>query len=81
MPVSVSSSRLIYDALKGVGVRVVSALPETWPPKDSSTMGVAQGADVHRPVTPTGVNRGRCGTRASSAAIPYTALLTASNFT
>jgi sulfopyruvate decarboxylase subunit alpha len=30
MPVSVSSSRLIYDALKGVGVRVVSALPETW---------------------------------------------------
>ena len=25
MPVSVSSSRLIYDALKGVGVRVVSA--------------------------------------------------------
>jgi sulfopyruvate decarboxylase subunit alpha len=30
MPVSVSSSRLIYDALKGAGVRVVSALPETW---------------------------------------------------
>src|SRR5687768_4864912 len=30
MPVSLSSSRLIYDALKGVGVRVVSALPETW---------------------------------------------------
>ena len=30
MPVSVSSSRLIYDALKSVGVRVVSALPETW---------------------------------------------------
>ena len=30
MPVSVSSSRLIYDALKGVGVRVCSALPETW---------------------------------------------------
>lgn len=30
MPVSVTSSRLIYDALKGVGVRVISALPETW---------------------------------------------------
>ncbi len=30
MPVSVTSSRLIYDALKGVGVRIVSALPETW---------------------------------------------------
>ena len=30
MPVSISSSRLIYDALKGVGVRVCSALPETW---------------------------------------------------
>ena len=30
MPVSVSSSRLIYDALKSAGVRVVSALPETW---------------------------------------------------
>ena len=30
MPVSISSSRLIYDALKGAGVRVVSALPETW---------------------------------------------------
>ena len=29
MPVSISSSRLIYDALKGAGVRVVSALPET----------------------------------------------------
>ena len=30
MPVSVTGSRLIYDALKGVGVRVISALPETW---------------------------------------------------
>lgn len=30
MPVSSSSSRLIYDALKGAGVRVISALPETW---------------------------------------------------
>jgi sulfopyruvate decarboxylase subunit alpha len=30
MPVSVASSRLIYDALKGAGVRIVSALPETW---------------------------------------------------
>lgn len=30
MPVSVSSSRLIFDALKGAGVRIMSALPETW---------------------------------------------------
>src|SRR5213596_3863651 len=30
MPVSVESSRLIYDALKGCGVRLMSALPETW---------------------------------------------------
>ena len=30
MPVSVASSKLIYESLKDVGVRVVSALPETW---------------------------------------------------
>ena len=30
MPVSISNSRLIYDALKACGVRVMSALPETW---------------------------------------------------
>src|SRR5471030_1051063 len=30
MPVSVSSSQLIYDCLKDVGIRIVSALPETW---------------------------------------------------
>ncbi|MGH2561919.1 MAG: thiamine pyrophosphate-binding protein [Thermomicrobiales bacterium] len=30
MPVSVESSRIIYDALKEVDVRLVSALPETW---------------------------------------------------
>src|SRR3954469_4267775 len=30
MPVSISASKLIYDCLKGVGVRLVSALPETW---------------------------------------------------
>ena len=30
MPVSVSSSRLIFAALKSAGVRMVSALPETW---------------------------------------------------
>jgi len=30
VPVSVTSSRLIYDALKGAGVGLVSALPETW---------------------------------------------------
>jgi sulfopyruvate decarboxylase subunit alpha len=30
MPVSVSSSTLIYQGLKEAGVRIVSALPETW---------------------------------------------------
>jgi sulfopyruvate decarboxylase subunit alpha len=30
MPVSTSSSRAIYDALKACGIRLVSALPETW---------------------------------------------------
>src|SRR5215213_7931791 len=30
MPVSLSSSKLIYECLKDVGVRIVSALPETW---------------------------------------------------
>src|SRR3954470_18375351 len=30
MPVSTSSSRVIYGALKASGVRLMSALPETW---------------------------------------------------
>lgn len=30
MPVSVSHSQLIYDSLKSCGVRLMSALPETW---------------------------------------------------
>src|ERR1051325_11850417 len=30
MPVSVTHSRLIYDALKECGVGLISALPETW---------------------------------------------------
>src|SRR5260370_35252027 len=30
MPVSISSSRAIYDALKDGGIRLISALPETW---------------------------------------------------
>src|SRR3954447_9274499 len=30
MPVSTSSSRVIYQALKDVGIRLMSALPETW---------------------------------------------------
>ena len=30
MPVSVSSSKLIYQCLNDAGVRIVSALPETW---------------------------------------------------
>jgi sulfopyruvate decarboxylase subunit alpha len=29
-PVSVANSRLVYDALKTCGVRLISALPETW---------------------------------------------------
>jgi sulfopyruvate decarboxylase subunit alpha len=29
-PVSTTSSRLIYDSLKACGIRLVSALPETW---------------------------------------------------
>ena len=30
MPVSVTNSKLIYDALKAIDVKIVSALPETW---------------------------------------------------
>ncbi|HET9849229.1 MAG TPA: thiamine pyrophosphate-binding protein [Candidatus Dormibacteraeota bacterium] len=30
MPVSVANSQLVYDAMKAVGVTLVSALPETW---------------------------------------------------
>src|SRR5438309_5542475 len=30
VPVSVANSQVVYDAMKGVGVRLVSALPETW---------------------------------------------------
>ncbi len=30
MPVSTANSRVIYDALKSCGIRLVSALPETW---------------------------------------------------
>src|SRR5262245_47861853 len=30
LPVSTTNSRAIYDALKGCGIRLVSALPETW---------------------------------------------------
>jgi sulfopyruvate decarboxylase subunit alpha len=30
MPVSVGNSQLVYEALKTVGVRLISALPETW---------------------------------------------------
>src|SRR5689334_24979066 len=30
MPVSLTNSRLIYDALKQCDVRIISALPETW---------------------------------------------------
>jgi sulfopyruvate decarboxylase subunit alpha len=30
MPVSLTSSQLIYEALKECGIRLVSALPETW---------------------------------------------------
>ena len=30
MPVSTANSRVVYDALKANGVRLMSALPETW---------------------------------------------------
>ena len=30
MPVSRTNSKLVYDALKACGIRLVSALPETW---------------------------------------------------
>jgi sulfopyruvate decarboxylase subunit alpha len=30
LPVSVTNSKLVYDALKGCGVSIMSALPETW---------------------------------------------------
>src|SRR5918998_3796297 len=30
MPVSAVNSRLVFDSLKACGVRLVSALPETW---------------------------------------------------
>ena len=30
MPVSAANSQLVYDAIKGVGVKMISALPETW---------------------------------------------------
>ncbi len=30
VPVSASSSQLIYDSLRASGVRIISALPETW---------------------------------------------------
>ena len=30
MPVSVANSQVVYDAMKSAGVRLVSALPETW---------------------------------------------------
>jgi sulfopyruvate decarboxylase subunit alpha len=30
VPVSEANSRVVYDALKGAGVRICSALPETW---------------------------------------------------
>jgi sulfopyruvate decarboxylase subunit alpha len=30
LPVSAANSQLVYDAIKDVGVRMVSALPETW---------------------------------------------------
>jgi len=30
MPVSVENSRIVYNGLKRSGVKIVSALPETW---------------------------------------------------
>ena len=30
MPVSATNSQIVFDALKGQGIRLISALPETW---------------------------------------------------
>ena len=30
MPVSEANSKLVYEALKSAGIKVISALPETW---------------------------------------------------
>src|ERR1041384_4664999 len=30
MPVSAANSQIVYDALKGLGIRLLSVLPETW---------------------------------------------------
>ena len=30
MPVSVTHSQLVFDALKASGIRIISVLPETW---------------------------------------------------
>ncbi len=30
MPVSAANSKVVYEAIKSAGVRLVSALPETW---------------------------------------------------
>src|SRR2546430_5258017 len=30
LPVSVANSQVVYDAMKGVGITLLSALPETW---------------------------------------------------
>src|SRR5881409_3780898 len=30
MPVSAPNSQIVYDALKGLGIRLLSVLPETW---------------------------------------------------
>jgi sulfopyruvate decarboxylase subunit alpha len=30
MPVSTANSKIVYDALKACGIRLISALPETW---------------------------------------------------
>jgi sulfopyruvate decarboxylase subunit alpha len=50
LPVSVANSQLVYDAMKGVGVRLVSALPETWLvhlvrlAKEEEGVGISAGA-------------------------------------
>src|SRR5712672_2882939 len=52
MPVSVTNSRLIYDALKACDVRLISALPETWlvhlirMAEEEEAIGISAGAHL-----------------------------------
>src|ERR687885_666545 len=68
MPVSVDNSRVIYDALKGCGVRLVSALPETMLMQNhgflAAVNGIVSGAQLYRvPLLMLISHRGEFGER------------------